>query len=198
MSCWPVLMKWTNNMENNTSNVNYDELRLDPQGPSDPYDDALAFRSLLGAVHNEFNTIVNNNITGASSSLHRIDARPILEKGVKELISKQPPAPLPIEIPEKHNQTETVNNSNNIFVPLAEVVPPPAPAEWCKKDDDQLEFNFDNTATAQKIYDALENIDIKIDTIESKLDKILNALESVNIKKKRVPSQPKTTNTKKK
>ena len=50
------------------TNVNHEQVNSEPTAQSDPYDDALAFKSLLTAVHGEFNHMVNENRYLRSSS----------------------------------------------------------------------------------------------------------------------------------
>jgi len=141
---------------------------------SDPYDDALAFRSLLGAVHNEFNHMVNNNMVSESNTLKKINGKQILEKGIKELMGKQTPvSQIPKNIDQQLAQPIAPQPSPNVSV-----VPQPIPAAEINVDPNQLELNFDNSATAQKIYDKIEDIEIK-------LNKILNLLSNKNTRNKK-------------
>jgi len=173
-------------MDQNHTDVNYDAVNLDPtQGPSDPYDDAMAFRSLLGAVHGEFNNIVNNNITSTSNSLRPIDGKEILEKGVRELVAKKqtPDIPLISEAPPVNNPEPVPPPAQQPTENLFEQVQPQViTSNKQKSNDNQLEFNFDYSATAQKIYDSLESI-------EAKLDKLLKGFNAVTIRKKRTTTK---------
>lgn len=175
-------------MDQNNTDVNYDAVNLDPtMGPSDPYDDAMAFRSLLGAVHSEFNTIVNNNITSSSNSLRPINGKDILEKGVRELVAKKQRPDIPV-VQEATSPALVQQPTENLFKPIQSQ---DFQSNEQKSNSDQLEFNFDYSATAQNIYDCLESIDLK-------LDKLLKAFEEVTIRKKRTTKKSQPQNTKKK
>ena len=148
------------------TDVNYDAITPDPTGLENPYDDAMAFKSLLGAVHSEFNHMVNENMVSESSTLQKINGRAILEKGVKEIMGKQP---VQTQIPPQIEQ---------------QIQPPPAPQPQIQQeqlfsqtvepvtqeDPNQLTLNFDNTATAQDIFN-------KLDDLESKINKIIRLLD---------------------
>jgi len=45
-------------------------------------------------------------------------------------------------------------------------------------DSNQLEFDFDNSATAQKIYNIVDKLLVKVESLENKLDKILSNQDS--------------------
>ena len=141
---------------------------------SDPYDDALAFRSLLGAVHNEFNHMVNNNMVSESNTLKKINGKQILEKGLNELMGKKPPVS---QIP-KNIEKQPIQPTAHQPLPNANVAIQPTPYAEIKADPNQLELNFDNSATAQKIYDKIEDIEIK-------LNKIFNYITTKNTRNKK-------------
>jgi len=162
------------------SDVNYEAVNLDSMGPSDPMDDAMAFKALLGSVAREFHQNVNENMVSESTSLKKIDPRSILEKGVNEIMGQrrhdphlpreiQQPQPIPQPIPQPQPQT---NGHPVQFQPEL----PPQPQE----DPNQLTLNFDNTATAQDIFNKLDDLDIKL----SKLTKLIESL--LPLKKKTV------------
>ena len=162
------------------TDVNYEAVNLDSMGPSDPMDDAMAFKALLGSVASEFHQNVNANMVSESSSLKRIDPRRILEKGVSEIMSRrqhdphlpkeiQQPQPIPQPIP----QPQPITNGNPVQI---QPVLPSQPQE----DPNQLTLNFDNTATAQDIFNKLDDLDIKL----SKLTKLIESL--LPLKKKTV------------
>jgi len=154
------------------SDVNYEAVNLDSMGPSDPMDDAMAFKALLGSVASEFHQNVNENMVAESTSLKKIDPRRILEKGVSEIMGHQrkdphlppeiqQPQPIPQPIPQPQPQT----NGHPVQI---QPELPPQPQE----DPNQLTLNFDNTATAQDIFNKLDELDIKL----SKLTKLIENL----------------------
>lgn len=161
--------------------VNYEAVNLDSMGPSDPMDDAMAFKALLGSVASEFHQNVNENMVAESTSLKKIDPRRILEKGVSEIMGQQrndphlppeiqQPQPIPQPIPQPQPQT------NGAPVPQVQIQPelPPQPQE----DPNQLTLNFDNTATAQDIFN-------KLDNLEAKLNKLTKLVENLTPPKKK-------------
>ena len=157
------------------TNVDYDAVNPAQSGPDNPYDDALAFKSLLGAVHGEFNRMVNDNMVSESNTLTKINGKAILEKGVKEIMGQQRPVN---QIPQ------------NIQAEIAQQPPPPqvqqAPQpvtngeliEQPQEDPNQLQLNFDNTATAQDIFN-------KLDDLEAKLNKLTRLVENITPAKKK-------------
>lgn len=157
--------------EQEQTNVNYDAIHPASTGLDDPYDDALAFRSLLGAVHGEFDHMVNNNMVSESSTLKKVNGRSILEKGVNELMSRRQPVNNPLPQPQQMPQIPPP-------IQQAPIVPPPVPEPIPITDSNQLELNFNKTATINEIFDKLENIDIKL----SKIEKILENFQSTKKK----------------
>lgn len=148
------------------SNVNYDAITPDPTGLEDPYDDAMAFKSLLGAVHSEFNHMVNENMVSESSTLQKVNGRAILEKGVKEIMGRQP---VQSQIPPQVEQQVTPPpvpqpqiQQEQLFPQTSEPLP--------QEDPNQLTLNFDNTATAQDIFN-------KLDELEAKINKIIRLID---------------------
>ena len=162
-------------MPEERTNVDYDAVNPAQSGPDNPYDDALAFKSLLGAVHGEFNRMVNDNMVSESNTLTKVNGKAILEKGVKEIMGQQRPVN---QIPQ------------NIQAEIAQQPPPPqvqqAPQpitngeliEQPQEDPNQLQLNFDNTATAQDIFN-------KLDDLEAKLNKLTRLVENITLAKKK-------------
>lgn len=169
-------------MPEERTNVDYDAVNPAQSGPDNPYDDALAFKSLLGAVHGEFNRMVNDNMVSESNTLTKVNGKAILEKGVKEIMGQQRPVS---QIPQ------------NLQAEIAQQPPPPqvqqapqpvqqAPQpitngeliEQPQEDPNQLQLNFDNTATAQDIFN-------KLDDLEAKLNKLTRLVENITPAKKK-------------
>jgi|DEB0MinimDraft_10_1074344.scaffolds.fasta_scaffold04959_2 hypothetical protein len=159
--------------EQTQTDVNYDAVNVASQGgPHNPYDDALAFKSLLGAVHGEFNRMVNDNMVTESNTCKKINGKAILEKGVMELMGKRQVQP---NVPAVLNPTEQLPTPQVVEPPqqpvqqqLLPTQPNPEPVLVQQSpvvDPGQMEFNFDNSATAQQIFDKLEDIDIKLNNL---------------------------------
>ena len=157
------------------TNVDYDAVNPAQSGPDNPYDDALAFKSLLGAVHGEFNRMVNDNMVSESNTLTKINGKAILEKGVKEIMGQQRPVN---QIPQ-NIQAEIAQQP-----PTPQVQQAPQPItngeliEQPQEDPNQLQLNFDNTATAQDIFN-------KLDDLEAKLNKLTRLVENITPAKKK-------------
>ena len=157
------------------TNVDYDAVNPAQSGPDNPYDDALAFKSLLGAVHGEFNRMVNDNMVSESNTLTKINGKAILEKGVKEIMGQQRPVN---QIPQ-NKQSEIAQQP-----PPPQVQQAPQPItngeliEQPQEDPNQLQLNFDNTATAQDIFN-------KLDDLEAKLNKLTRLVENITPAKKK-------------
>ena len=157
------------------TNVDYDAVNPAQSGPDNPYDDALAFKSLLGAVHGEFNRMVNDNMVSESNTLTKINGKAILEKGVKEIMGQQRPVN---QIPQ-NIQAEIAQQP-----PTPQIQQAPQPItngeliEQPQEDPNQLQLNFDNTATAQDIFN-------KLDDLEAKLNKLTRLVENITPAKKK-------------
>ena len=152
--------------EQTQTDVNYDAVNAASQGGShNPYDDALAFRTLLGAVHGEFDKMVNNNLVSESNTLKKVNGKAILEKGVMELMGKQQVQP---NIPPVLNPAEQIPAPQVVKEPkhpVQQQLLPTQPVNLPEVDPGQMEFNFDKSATAQQIFDKLEDIDIKLNNL---------------------------------
>ena len=115
--------------------------------------------------------MVNNNMVSESSTLKKVNGRSILEKGVNELMSRRQPVNNPLPQPQQMPQIPPP-------IQQAPIVPPPVPEPIPITDSNQLELNFNKTATINEIFDKLENIDIKL----SKIEKILENFQSTKKK----------------
>ena len=168
-------------MPEERTNVDYDAVNPAQTGPDDPYDDALAFKSLLGAVHGEFNRMVNENMVSESNTLSKVNGKAILEKGVKEIMGKQRPVnQIPQNIQAEIDQ-QPPPQQQPVPHPV-QTAPQPATNgelfEQPQEDPNQLQLNFDNTATAQDIFN-------KLDDLEAKLNKLTRLVENITPTKKR-------------
>ena len=171
------------------TNVDYDAVSPAQSGPDNPYDDALAFKSLLGAVHGEFNRMVNDNMVSESNTLTKINGKAILEKGVKEIMGQQRPVnQIPQNIQAEIAQQPPPPQVQQATQPVQQATQPvqqaPQPItngeliEQPQEDPNQLQLNFDNTATAQDIFN-------KLDDLEAKLNKLTRLVENITPSKKK-------------
>lgn len=153
-----------------TSNVDY-SAGLDPgavnaQGPDpsfNPMEDAIAIRSMFGAIHNELNQ-VNENLVDPSVNLKAKQVnKTVMDRDILNIVGVTPEQqPVPQNIPQP-------------FQP--QPVPPPQQTgqlEIPQVDPNQLELNFDNSATANKIFEKLDDIERKLIKIESKLNSLVD------------------------
>lgn len=166
------------------TDVNYEAVNAAPQGGShNPYDDALAFKSLLGAVHGEFNRMVNDNMVGEASSLKKVNGKAILEKGVMELMGKQKVQP---NVPPVLNPAEQIPAPVPVAQPIPQQIPLPQPVienNQPVEDPNQLTLNFDNTATAQDIFNKLDDLEVKINNLTKIVQSLLPTKKKTVVKK---------------
>lgn len=167
-------------MSEELTNVNYDAVSPAPTGPDNPYDDALAFKSLLGAVHGEFNRMVNDNMVSESNTLTKINGKAILEKGVKEIMGQQRPvSQIPQQVEQQISQQQTAPQP----APQIQAVPQSAPLVQPAVDPNQLELNFDKSATVNEIFEKLEDIEIKLSNITKVLENLTSTKKKTLVKK---------------
>lgn len=160
------------------TNVNHEQVNSEPTAQSDPYDDALAFKSLLTAVHGEFNHMVNDNMVENTANLNRINGAQILEKGVKEIMGHQRPEnQIPEQIQHQIEQPLPPQPAQQ-QPPPPQLIPQPQPEPVVLEDPNQLQLDFDRSATVTEIFDKLENL-------ETKINKILKLLEKPTVTKKK-------------
>lgn len=167
-------------MSEELTNVNYDAVSPAPTGPDNPYDDALAFKSLLGAVHGEFNRMVNDNMVSESNTLTKINGKAILEKGVKEIMGQQRPVS---QIPQQVEQQISQQQPAPQPAPQIQAVPQSAPLVQPAVDPNQLELNFDKSATVNEIFEKLEDIEIKLSNITKVLENLTSTKKKTLVKK---------------
>lgn len=167
-------------MSEELTNVNYDAVSPAPTGPDNPYDDALAFKSLLGAVHGEFNRMVNDNMVSESNTLTKINGKAILEKGVKEIMGQQRPvSQIPQQVEQQISQQQTAPQP----APQIQAVPQSAPLVQPAVNPNQLELNFDKSATVNEIFEKLEDIEIKLSNITKVLENLTSTKKKTLVKK---------------
>jgi hypothetical protein len=154
--------------------VNY-SAGLDPDynpgsesSPGNPMDDAMAIRGMFGAMHNELND-VNSNIVEQSSGLKaRSINKAVMDRDILNLVGR----PGQTNMGQGGVNIGAVQNTPYVMtspgIGNAQVVPP---------DPNQIEFNFDNSATAQDILNKLNDVEKKIVRFSKDLQHITELLE---------------------
>lgn len=154
--------------------VNY-SAGLDPEynpggesSPGNPMDDAMAIRGMFGAMHNELNE-VNNNIVEQSSGLKaRQINKEVMDRDILNLVGR----------PGQPNMGQGgVNVTAPQNVPYAMNASGIGVTQPTPTDPNQIEFNFDNSATAQDILNKLDNVEKKVARFSKDLQRITELLE---------------------
>ena len=139
------------------TDVNY-SAGLDPDytpesesSQGNPMEDAMAIRGMFGAMHNELNE-VNSNIVEQSSGLKAKQInKEVMDRDILNLMGN----------PQKQQQMGQPQRPQQ---PQHQPV-----AETTQLDPNQFEFNFDNSATAQDIFNRLSDIEAKVNKIANLL-----------------------------
>jgi len=154
--------------------VNY-SAGLDPEynpggesSPGNPMDDAMAIRGMFGAMHNELNE-VNNNIVEQSSGLKaRQINKEVMDRDILNLVGR----------PGQTNMGQGgVNVAAPQNVPYAMNASGIGVTQPTPTDPNQIEFNFDNSATAQDILNKLDNVEKKVTRFSKDLQHITELLD---------------------
>jgi len=140
------------------TDVNY-SAGLDPDynpgsesSQGNPMDDAIAIRGMFGAMHNELNE-VNSNIVETSSGLKtRQVNKEVMDRDILNLMGRPQTQQQMGQPPQPHQQPQ--------HQPVAAAV---------EHDPNQFEFNFDNSSTAQDIFNRLSDIEAKVNKIANLL-----------------------------
>ena len=113
--------------------------------------------------------MVNDNMVSESNTLTKINGKAILEKGVKEIMGQQRPvSQIPHQVEQQISQQQPAPQP----APQIQAVPQPAPLVQPAVDPNQLELNFDKSATVNEIFEKLEDIEIKLSNITKVLENI--------------------------
>lgn len=154
--------------------VNY-SAGLDPDykpgsesSPGNPMDDAMAIRGMFGAMHNELNE-VNSNIVEQSSGLKaRQINKEVMDRDILNLVGR----------PGQTNMGQGgVNVAAPQNVPYAMNASGIGVTQPTPTDPNQIEFNFDNSATAQDILNKLDDVEKKVARFSKDLQHITELLE---------------------
>ena len=140
------------------TDVNY-SAGLDPDynpesgsSQGNPMDDAIAIRGMFGAMHNELNE-VNSNIVEQSTGLKNKNVdKSVMDRDILNLMGRPQTQQQMGQPPQPHQQPQ--------HQPVAAAV---------EHDPNQFEFNFDNSATAQDIFNRLSDIEAKVNKIANLL-----------------------------
>ena len=140
------------------TDVNY-SAGLDPDynpgsesSQGNPMEDAIAIRGMFGAMHNELNE-VNSNIIEQSSGLKAKQInKEVMDRDILNLVGNPQMQPQMGQPQQPHQQHQ-----------------PQPVAETTQHDPNQFEFNFDNSATAQDIFNRLSDIEAKVNKIANLL-----------------------------
>ena len=156
---------------------------LDPGAgmpPSDdPYGDALAIRGLFKAVNNDM-VQMNEHLVGEASGLKRQSVNKArMDADILNLMGQKPAQAPPQQFPQQQVPQPVQEN----FPQQSPTPQPQEPSQENYYDPNQLELNFDNSATAKGIDEKLFNLEEKVRSNNLLLKKILKLLESDTKKK---------------
>ena len=134
--------------------------------PADPYDDAMAIRGLFGSVHNELNELNSRLVEESSGLKAKSINKEVMDRDILNLVGAQPQAQA-----VNRNIPPGMNASGIGNMPSPDIVPNVLP------DPNQIEFNFDNSATAKDIFNKLHDIEQKVASFSKDLQHITELLE---------------------
>ena len=127
-----------------------------------PMEDAMAIRSLFGTIHNELNE-VNKNLVDPSVNLQAKNVdKSVMDRDILNIVGRNKPQQQNGAIPQQPQQLPQQQQ----FIPQQA---PPQP----QVDPNQLELNFDDSVTAIKIFNKLDDLETKMIRIEMKIDKLI-------------------------
>ena len=127
-----------------------------------PMEDAMAIRSLFGSIHNELNE-VNKHLVDQSSNLQAKNVdKSVMDRDILNLVGRNPQQQQNGQV-HQHPQPQPQQQQ---FIPQEA---PPQP----QIDPNQLELNFDDSVTAIKIYNKLDDLETKMIRLEMKIDKLI-------------------------
>lgn len=130
--------------------------------PDDPYSDAMAIRGIFGAVHNDLAQL-NQHLVSESSGLRSKNVdKSVMDRDILQIMGKTP------QQPQLQPQPHPGQVAHHVH-PQAPVIQP----EENQHDPNQIEFNFDNSATAQDIFNRLSDIERD----QTKILKLLNGIK---------------------
>jgi len=134
--------------------------------PEDPYNDAMAIRGLFGSVHNELNELNSRLVEESSGLKAKTINKEVMDRDILNLVGAQPQAPA-----MERNIPSGMNASGIGNMPSPGIVPN------VQNDPNQIEFNFDNSTTAQDIFNKLHDIEEKVSSHSRDLKLIIELLD---------------------
>jgi hypothetical protein len=136
-------------------------------------------KTLIGFLGQSYKEVSNydSHLISTNQSLtpKKEEFQRLAERVMGEAVGTATPVPAP---QMQHRQMIRPNNvvmphqqSNAPFVDLGECLPP-------VNDPNQMEFSFDNSITAKTINSKLESLEKQIKSLDKKLDKVLESLQT--------------------
>ncbi len=143
---------------------------------ADPYDDAMAIRGLFGSVHNELNELNSRLVEQSSGLKAKTINKEVMDRDILNLVGatktdqpqQQNMGQGGIDIAASQNIPYAMNASGIGNMPSPEIIP---------NDPNQIEFNFDNSATAKDIFNKLHDIEEKICSHSKDLKLLIELLD---------------------
>ena len=142
--------------------------------PEDPYDDAMAIRGLFGSVHNELNEL-NSRLVEQSSGLKAKNInKQVMDRDILNLVGANQP-----QVKDRQGLDVTVAENVPYGMNASGIgnMPSPAIVPNVQNDPNQIEFNFDNSATAKDIFNKLHDIEEKVSSYSKDLKTIILLLD---------------------
>jgi len=134
--------------------------------PDDPYSDAMAIRGLFGAVHNDLAQL-NEHLVSESSGLRSKNVdKNVMDRDILQVMGQNP------QQPQLQPQPQPGQVAHHVHPQAPHQAPVQQPATT-QHDPNQIEFNFDNSATAQDIFNRLSDIERD----QTKILRLLNGIK---------------------
>lgn len=155
---------------------NYDDVNLSPEEIQN------TLMGFLGQTYQEISRYDSNIVSpNAFLAPKKQEFQRLAEKVISETITtvappihQAPTSPQRLNHKSLHQNSQAVPYIDSGKVPLA----PP------QGDPDQLEFSFDNSITAKSINKKLEDLEIRVKSVDNMLKKMLSLLEGYESKNK--------------
>lgn len=142
--------------------------------PEDPYDDAMAIRGLFGSVHNELNELNSRLVEQSSGLKAKSINKEVMDRDIFNLVGHPGQQGQPIQKNMGQGGIDIAASQNVPYAMNASGIGNAAPAPI---DPNQIEFNFDNSATAQDILNKLDDVEKKVARFSKDLQHITELLE---------------------
>ena len=147
----------------------------------------MAIRGLFGAVHNDLSQL-NEHLVGEASGLKRADVNKArMDADILNLMGQKPAQAPPQQFPQQPVPEQIQQQfPQQVQPPVQQPQPQTQPGPTSEEnfyDPNQLEFAFDNSATAHDINDKLFSLEEKVAANNKLLKKIIKLLEQDTKKK---------------